>query len=243
MGLWKLAAAAWLGFNATGALALDSEGMYEITEREPCEAEHIDSVIVYTDARGTAYATLTSSEYTIVYQKHALAIGSDGRISGVTTPDSGNSAVFMAELSEDGKTMTGTVDTVVCPSAWTFTAQRVNIAMDATLEPLGRVATLSDFVGSFAAATEWSSGTLRFLRLDADRVAGHYGTDIVQRLIDFETPVIDPQGSSIDLFSYDDDGVRVKWHLEYGKSNGVFALRGYGLSTYGRFYAVSAKKL
>jgi hypothetical protein len=239
----SLLAGAFLTLS-TSALALDSEGVYKITERQACADEHIDTVIFMSDQNGDAKAFFSSNEFGINYQVHALTVGADGSLSGSTLPSSSDAATFAATLSEDGRIMSGSVDTIVCPSAWTFTAERVDLPLQGGLSPLDQTPSLSDFVGSFSARTDFTEGFLRFIRLGDGHVIGGFGNDISSRLIDFYDPRLDVDASTLELFSPDYNGeVRVKWHLSYGKADGTMALQGYGISASGRLYSVAAKKL
>lgn len=225
------------------AVALDFEGVYRISEREACADDHIDSVILVADQDGSTKAFLSSSEYGIVYQVHAVTIAEDGSLTGVTTPSSHDAATLVGRVTEDASEITGTVDTAVCPAAWTFTAERIAFASDGRLSPLDRRPTLGDFAGSFATATDRTEGTLRLVRLADDRLAGAFGNELSSRLISFGNPVLNLDANTIDLYSVDDGEIRVKWHLDFGQTDGVLAMQGYGISATGRLYPVSAKKL
>ncbi len=228
---------------STQAVALDFEGVYRISERDACADDYIDAVILMADRDGSAKAFLSSSEFGIVYQVHAVTIAEDGGLAGVTTASSHDAGTLTGMLSEDASLLTGTVDTAVCPSAWTFSAERVASTTDGVLSPLDRQPTLVDFTGSFATATDRTEGTLRLVRLADDRLAGAFGNELSSRLISFESPVLNVDANTIDLFSVEDGEIRVKWHLDFGQTDGVLAMQGYGISATGRLYPVSAKKL
>ncbi len=237
-----LLAAAALTFSAQ-ASAFEYEGVYQISERQACDDEHIDSVIIVEDRDGSPMAFLSSAHYGIVYQVHAITISVDGRVDGASTPASHDAGTLTATFSEDGTILTGSVDTAVCPSAWTFTAGKIAFAARAGLEPLGHAPALTDFVGTFATETDRTQGTLRLVRLTDDRIAGAFGNELSSRILSFGNPVLNPDAGTIDLFSVDDGEIRVKWHLDFGQLDGVLAMQGYGISATGRLYPVSSKKL
>ncbi len=237
-----LVGAAVLTLSAQGS-AFGFEGVYKITERQACDDEQIDSVTIVEDSDGTSKAFLASARYGIVYQVHAISISANGRVDGASTPQSHDAGTLTATFTEDGAILTGSVDAAVCPSAWTFTAGKIAFAARAGLDPLGHAPTLSDFVGSFTTETDRTQGTLRLVRLSADRIAGAFGDEQSSRILSFGNPVLNLEAGTIDLFSVDDGEIRVKWHLDFGQVDGVLAMKGYGISATGRLYPVSSKKL
>lgn len=242
MKYWKSCLAAVACCLASHALALDSEGAYKITSRQACAGEQIDSIVLMTDEAGIAKAYLATQQYGLVYQVHLLTISDSGALAGTTI--SGDAATFTAEISQDGQHMTGTVDTIACPAAWTFTAERLQLPERPAMGPLDQVPQLLDFVGSFDAERDRQPGTIRFVRLADDRLAAGFASGLSRQVLGFGIMQLDVEARAVDLFARGDNGqTRLKWHLGYGQINGVMALQGYGLSTTGTFYPVGAIRL
>ncbi len=223
------------------AQALNFEGVYRIADREYCgQTDRIDSIIAYSDAQGATWAVLTSKEYGIVYQKHALKVGEAGEWQGVTVPESRDAAVLSASQSADGLVLTGSVDAVSCAYGWSFTAEKVQLAATESLEPFLRQPQLADFVGSYSTKTSASEGKLRLMLLPDGRLVGNYGVEIVPRLLSFDSVRLDTTASVLELFVNDAEGVAVKWTLSYGLRDGKVVVLGSGLSRTGNLYSVTA---
>lgn len=234
--------AAFTLISATSAAALDIEGVYRIAEGSPCTDEPIDSVVLFTDDGGNARVSLASNASGIVFQLHALTLGNGGVLSGSVLPSSPNAGTFAGVMAGDHQSISGTIDSGACSAPWSFVAQRAALPEDSELTPLAQAPTVADFVGSFVAATGSLEGTLRLLQLADDRLAGNFGNDVVSSVLPFDRSHLDTVNHTLELYCYDRDGLRVKWHLGYGNLNGKLALQGYGISTTGVLYPILARK-
>jgi hypothetical protein len=243
MNAFKMAVSAVFLSYVTSAVAMNIEGVYAISTREACEGEQIDSVIILTDSSGAAHAMLSSKRFSILYQNHALTIGANGHLAGSTIESSLEAATLDANLSGDLATITGTVHSVRCDLPWAFVAEREALPVGGALLPLDHSPQVNDFLGGFNTSLGTTAGTLRFTRLADGRVFGAYksaATDATT--ITFAAPAFDFTNRSVDLFLNNADGLRLKWHLNFGIRAGKLTLQGYGINTTGMVYPITAIK-
>lgn len=217
------------------------EGVYNITSRDECAADRIDSIVLYSDQDGTTRATLSSAEYTIDYQSHLLTWDGAHALTGYTVDSSRNAATFSATLSADDMTMTGTVDALACDGPWNFTAERVERpAVRGGMTALESTPTIETLAGTYDVSTNRTDGTLRMTQMPDGRILANFGTIDVPRILSFSAARLDTDAGILELFAFDGDEPHVKWVLHYGNVNGRLALQGYGLSRWGGYFPIDA---
>jgi len=228
---------------APRAMAFELEGVYRITERDACDADKIDTLVIFTDEQNQPQIMFSSSEFTIVYQVYDLIFDGERSLRGVTGPASYNAATFTAAVSADGSRIEGKVDALACELPWHFVAELEPRYEEPLLSPLNFTPDFSTFVGRFSASTSSQNGWLKIMRLGYGPVVANFGNDLVPRIVSFETSRLDTEENALELFAFDEGRVQLKWKLQYGLVEGVLTLQGYGISAWGRYYAVNLQRV